>query len=130
MTTSSCLVMNLIHGYRRGLNYPYRPFDRSSGEYSKNWEIPPTMMDQSLLLSGNSNTERIQAFRARANEIREAAGCFVLDWHTDSLWSGYMADITPPLLDEIKKIADDSTCWTASLGEIVNWCRKERWQKK
>jgi len=128
MTMSSCLGMNLIHGYRRGLNYPYRPFDFESGDYCNSWEVPPVMMDQSLFLSGNTNEERVGAFRKRVNEVRHAKGCFVLDWHTDSLWQGFMAGMTKFVMKEISEIAADTNCWTASVGELVKWCREERWQ--
>jgi hypothetical protein len=128
MVYSSCLGMNLHTGYRRGICYPYRHFDKINGEYAGNWEVPPIMMDQSLLFSINKNYQIKQTLQAEIHNIKAFNGCFVLDWHSDSLTKGYMNNITESLLGEIEKLASDSECWIANMSEIVNWSKDGRWK--
>jgi hypothetical protein len=123
----SSLGMNLVHGYRRGSNYPYRPFDPTSGEILGVWEVPPVMMDESLLLAGTDNLARDSALRVRAAEVRRHGGLLVLDWHTDSLARGYMDDSAALVLEFLQAAVPDSECWVATPRAIVEWCSRERW---
>ena len=128
MVYSSCLGMNLLSGYRRGICYPYRHFDKINGEYAGNWEVPPIMMDQSLFFSMNKNYQIKQTLQDKINNLKAFNGCFVLDWHSDSLTKGYMNNITESLLSEIEKFASDSECWITTISEIVNWSKDGRWK--
>ena len=119
--------MNKVHGFRRGMSYPYRPFDGLTGKYSGLWEIPPTMMDESLFLSARTNEARLASFDRHIDCVRKHRGAAVLDWHSDSLFHGYMADCTRPVMQRIRDLAADSTCWVATPADMLNWCRRDRW---
>ncbi|HEY4132650.1 MAG TPA: hypothetical protein VGM50_18700 [Gemmatimonadaceae bacterium] len=125
---SSALGMNTVGGFRRGSCYPYRPFDRSTGDYVGLCEVPPTLMDQALFQSGADNLARIQYFKTLAETVRKNEGVLVLDWHSDSLWPGYMDGVTDALLPELAQISNDSDCWLASAQQISDWCTTARWQ--
>lgn len=124
---SSALGMNQVAGFRRGLAYPWRPFDHESGNSCGNWEIPPIMMDQSLMRSGMDRAAWTAGFMARADQIRTWQGCLVLDWHTDTLAMPGYRDMTPVMLDQVTHLLDDPTCWFASLEQIYHWCSVDRW---
>lgn len=124
---SSSFGMNKTHGYRRGVCYPYRPYDYLTGEYTGNYEIPPIIMDQSLFYSGKNNSDRMKEFDRKVGEIASQNGCLVLDWHTDSLSANYMDNLTRDLLIELTKLVNDSDCWVTSMVNVFNWCRNDRW---
>ena len=127
MTYCSTLGMNEVAGYRRGLCYPWRPFDHQTGESAGVWEVPPIMMDQSLMLSASDPTGWRKVFNERASQVRDWQGCFVLDWHTDMLAVPEYREVTRAMLDSFAELTRDPTCWTASLTDVLNWCSRDRW---
>lgn len=126
-TYGSALGMNLVHGYRRGSAYPYRPYDATTGEPSGVWEVPPIVMDQSLLLAGDSTQERIESFWQRVDNVQQHQGCLVMDWHSDSLAGGFMENLARHLLPELRRVAGDPSCWLTTPRQLVAWCSRERW---
>ncbi|MDB4916834.1 MAG: hypothetical protein JWM95_4478 [Gemmatimonadetes bacterium] len=123
----SSFGMNLAYGFRRGTCYPFRPFDAVTGRYSGLWELPPSVMDGGLYASAGTNEERVANFAALAASVQSAGGVLVLDWHSDSLWSGFMDNMTQALLPELTRLIDDSTCWVACASELIDWCSTARW---
>lgn len=124
----SSLGMNVVHGYRRGMAYPYRPYDSVTGEYAGLWELPPTIMDQSVYLGGKNNKERIEGFIHKINNVKQNNGLAVIDFHTDSLCEGFMENIVRDLLPVLKGIKKDGECWFATPWEIIKWTSKKRWE--
>lgn len=125
---SSSFGMNKTYGYRRGVSYPYRPYNFETGAYSGNYEIPPILMDQCMYYAGTNNFDRINFFKEKVFEISRNNGCFVLDWHSDSLDPNYMDNITQALLLELNNIIHDSDCWVTSLDSVFEWCKHDRWK--
>jgi hypothetical protein len=121
--------MNTAYGFRRGTCYPFRPFDASTGAYSGMWELPPSVMDGGLHASAPTNEERIAKFAALAASVKSAGGVLVLDWHSDSLWDGFMDNMTHALLPELASIIGDASCWVVPSSEVIAWCGDARWQE-
>lgn len=122
----SSLGMDLVQGFRRGVAYPFRPYD-DNGQGSGVWEIPPTVMDWALYLSGPDTERRCQVLRARAKGVAACGGLLVLDWHEYTLAPGVMSDLAEGLLHELAEFAADSSCWIATAAQIVDWCSHARW---
>jgi len=123
----SSLGMNLIHGFRRGAAYPFKPYDDQNGTSFGLWELPPIMMDYSLFKSGNSNKERIKSFQFRLESVKKYNGLMLLDWHEYVLSDKIMDGLGLKICDELKSIKDDKQCWFATPMEIYDWCAKKRW---
>jgi hypothetical protein len=121
------LGMNVAYGFRRGTCYPFRPFEATTGVYSGLWELPPTVMDGGLYASAPSNEARVANFVALAEAVRRSEGILVIDWHSDSLWEGFMENLTQALLPALANIVADSTCWVVSGSECIDWCSYARW---
>ncbi|CAN5415619.1 hypothetical protein BH09GEM1_BH09GEM1_35750 [soil metagenome] len=120
--------MNVTYGFRRGTSYPYRPFDARTGTYAGLWELPPTVMDGGLHASAPNNAGRMANFASLTDRVRAAGGVLVLDWHSDSLWGGFMENMTAELLPQLQAIIGDSSCWVATGSELIEWCSKTRWK--
>ena len=125
----SSFGMNVAVGFRRGTCYPFRPFDALTGNYSGLWELPPSVMDGGLHASAPTNAARVRAFVGLAETVKESQGALVIDWHSDSLWEGFMDNMTSELLPVLSEIIGDSSCWVASGSEIIEWCSNGRWAK-
>jgi hypothetical protein len=120
----SSLGMNERAGFRRGIAYPFRPFDPESGEPIGLVEIPPTVMDDALLLGPG---DPIVTLRSRAEAVRAVGGVLVLDLHSDVLATRRWGAMAAAVLKEVSRWRhDDSSCWFASLGQIADWLRRRR----
>lgn len=124
----SSLGMNRLHGYRRGVAYPFKPYDPSTGTWSGLWELPPVIMDDALHRAGRNASERMDAFRKRVAESKEASGLLVLDWHEYTLADGIMDDLGKQFCEELTDISRDSSCWIAKPHQVYEWCAIDRWQ--
>ena len=121
----SSLGMNKSHGYRRGIAYPYEIFNLDTGKRESIFEIPPIMMDQAIYLCEPNSK---QDFWKRVNDIKKHQGCFVMDFHSDSLAPNFLNNTIINLLPEIEQISSDPECWFATPQEIVQWCKTQRWE--
>jgi hypothetical protein len=122
----SSLGMNERSGFRRGTAYPFLPFDPLTGEHTGLVEVPPTIMDDALLLEGGNP---VATLRRRLEMVRDSGGVLVLDWHSDVLRTPRWGQMSADVLAEVSKIRrDDSSCWFASLGEISDWTSRGRFQ--
>lgn len=121
--------MNVAYGFRRGTCYPFRPFDTNTGAYSGLWELPPSVMDGALYASAPNNPARVANFTALAEAVKGSEGVLVLDWHSDSLWEGFMDNMTQALLPAIATIIADTSCWVVSGSEVIDWCCNKRWRE-
>ncbi len=123
------LGMNATSGFRRGVGYPYRPFDPMTGKALGGFELPPTVMDEALHLSATTPSGRRQAFRDLLDEARRNGGLVILDWHTDAFLPGYQDDCFPDIVSEIESLLAESECWFARPDEIAAWAARDRWQQ-
>jgi hypothetical protein len=120
----SSFGMNERTGFRRGIAYPFRPFDPESGEPIGLIEIPPTIMDDALLLTPN---DPVATLRSQADAVRAVGGVLVLDLHSDVLRSRRWGAMSAAVLKEVSRWRrDDTSCWFASLGQIADWVRDRR----
>ena len=120
----SSFGMNERAGFRRGTAYPFKPFDPQSGEPIGLLEIPPTVMDDALLLTPE---DPITTLRLRAEAVRAVGGVLVLDLHSDVLASRRWGAMSAAVLKEVSRWRrDDTSCWFASLGQITDWVRDRR----
>jgi len=116
--------MNERVGFRRGTAYPFRPFDPESGQSIGLIEIPPTVMDDALLLTPG---DPVATLRSQADAVRAVGGVLVLDLHSDVLTSRRWGAVSAAVLKEVSRWRrDDSSCWFASLGQIAEWVRDRR----
>jgi hypothetical protein len=120
----SSFGMNERAGFRRGTAYPFRPFDPESGEPVGLVEIPPTVMDDALLLTPE---DPVATLRSRADAVRAVGGLLVLDLHSDVLASRRWSAMSAAVLKEVSRWRrDDTSCWFVSLGQIADWVRNRR----
>ena len=123
------LGMNVALGFRRGTCYPFRPFRPETGEYSGLWELPPSVMDGALHASAATNDARVANLIDLADSVKNSEGVLVIDWHSDSLWEGFMDNMTLALLPALANMIADSSCWVATGNELIGWCSDARWKE-
>ena len=107
-------------GFRCGTSWPFRAFDVTTGEVLDLWELPLTVMDNSLSdyrrLGPDEGFARMRGLHDR---VQRAHGCFVVLWHhnfADPFVRPGWLPLWPQLLDHLM----GSGAWIATAREIVS----------
>lgn len=72
-------------GFRRGIAFPFRPFDRERLEPLPLWSLPTSAMDIALFKPGASPAGSAQELASLLDATRRFGGCLVLNWHGHAL---------------------------------------------
>lgn len=72
-------------GFRRGIAYPFRPFDPETRQTISLWALPTTAMDIAVFNDHTSEEVRASQLEGLVRATREAGGALVLNWHAHAL---------------------------------------------
>lgn len=121
----SSLGMNDRPGFRRGMAWPFMPFDRVNRGTVPIVEIPPTIMDGSIFYNAVSAEEGYRAIKQHVESVFLVGGAVVLDWHLEQLNPELLRGAGPILARVLQELAGDSEIyWTTPEGLCRWW--KER----
>ena len=128
LTYDSSLGFNDIPGFRRGMAWPFHPFDRERSEAVPLLELPPTLMDGSIFYQRVSAEDGRRDIAAHLDEVKSANGAAVLDWHLEQLNPTRLNGAGAALISVLTELAADSDVWWATPDQVVTWwkARHER----
>ena len=128
LSYDSSLGLNDAPGFRRGMAWPFNPFDRDRGEVTPIVEVPPTLMDGSIFYRPVTSEEGGALVRAHLAEVRRFGGAAVLDWHLEQLNPARLNGAGPALRDALVSLAGDSDVYWATPSELAEWWLARRRQ--
>lgn len=122
----SSLGLNDCPGFRRGLAWPFRPYDRDQDTVLPLLQIPPTLMDGSIYYARPTVEEGIAAIRAHLHIVAQAGGAAVLDWHQEQLNPTRLHGAGAALCSVLTDLAANSDVYWASPSQLSDWWRERR----
>ena len=124
----SSLGMNDSPGYRRGMVWPYNPFDRDRKTLTSVLEIPPTLMDGGVYYHNVQEEEGKALVRAHLKRTFQAGGAAVLDWHVEQMNPARLRGAGPALMSVLTELRDDQGVFWASPAQLADWWIQRRHQ--
>jgi hypothetical protein len=122
----SSLGLNDSPGFRRGMMWPFQPFDKERAEEVPILEVPPTMMDGSIFYRNVTAEEGRGRIEAHLNEVKELGGAAVLDWHLEQLNPSRLHGAGPVLTSVLAELANDSDAYWATPEQVAAWWQTRR----
>lgn len=126
----SSLGFNESAGFRRGLAWPFRPFDRERDVELGILQVPLTAMDMAIFRPDVPREAAIADLGAHLDLVEEAGGCAVINWHLAQAKPGRLAAAGPALLDALGRRRGGGSAgpWWATPSEVSAWwhARRER----
>jgi hypothetical protein len=126
----SSFGINDVPGFRRGMAWPYQPFDRERACVVPILEVPPTLMDGGIFYRETTLDEGKQQIKAHFKQVFNLGGAAVLDWHMEQLNPTRLHGAGPALVSVLQELAGDSNIFWASPSELVAWWQFRRKQLK
>jgi hypothetical protein len=120
----SSLGLNDTAGFRRGLLWPFRPFDRERRAPLTILEVPPTLMDGAIFYGRVDPEEGRRRIREHLALVEHHGGAVVLDWHLEQLNPARLHGAGPALRDVLLERAGDGEVWWATPAEAASWWRE------
>jgi hypothetical protein len=117
----SSLGLNDAPGYRRGLAWPFNPYDKSSEIMLPIIEIPPTLMDGGIFYRDVTTNQGKKEILDHVKRTFESGGAVVLNWHLEQLNPSRLRRAGPTLVDALLEIVHDSEIYWASPKELCEW---------
>lgn len=93
-------------GFRRGIAYPFRPFDRERREPIRLWSLPTPAMDIALFDPHSDAESAPGELAALLESIRTWGGALVLNWHAHALNPGALHGAGAGLRAFLQTVAD------------------------
>lgn len=122
----SSLGLNDTPGFRRGMIWPFAPFDRRRGREVDLLEVPPTLMDGAVFYRAVTAEEGRRQIDAHVDAVKAAGGAVVFDWHLEQLNPGRLHGAGAALAGGLRALAGDSDAhWTTPI-EAARWWRERR----
>jgi hypothetical protein len=81
----SSLGLNDSSAFRRGIVWPFQPFDRERLQKVPILELPPTLMDGSIFYYPVTPDEGYRRIQQHIERVFRVGGCVVFDWHLEQL---------------------------------------------
>ena len=127
LTYDSSLGLSDVPGFRRGMAWPFDPFDRERGRTVPLLQVPPTLMDGAIFYRDVGHEEGRALIREHLDRLRGVGGAAVLDWHLEQLNPKRLRGAGPALRDVLHQLADASDVhWTTPVGLADWWCDRRR----
>jgi folate-dependent phosphoribosylglycinamide formyltransferase PurN len=117
----SSLGLNDVPGCRRGIAWPFQPFDRDRTKTVPILEIPPTLMDGGIFYRDIDASTGYREIRQHFRRVFEHGGSVVLDWHQEQLNPKRLHGAGPVLSRVLLDLVDDSDIFWASPGQLTSW---------
>ncbi len=122
----SSFSLNDRPGFRRGMAWPFDPFDRERGERVPLLQLPPTMMDGAIFYRDVAPEQGQAEMREHFAGVFAHGGAAVLDWHMEQLNPARLRGAGPLLLEVLRGLAADSSIWWPSAAELAEWWKQRR----
>jgi hypothetical protein len=122
----SSFGLNDIPGCRRGIAWPFQPFDRDRTKTVPILEIPPTLMDGGIFYRDISADTGHRELKRHFERVFQYGGSVVLDWHLEQLNPKRLHGAGPALSRILLELVDDSDIFWASPGELTTWWQDRR----
>ncbi len=122
----SSFGLNDSPGFRRGMMWPFRPFDRDRVREVPILEVPPTLMDASIFRDRVTADEGRRQIHAHISQVRKFGGAAVLDWHLEQLNPARLHGAGPVLGSALAELADDGDVYWATPQEVADWWQTRR----
>jgi len=119
----SSLGLNDVPGFRRGLAWPFRPFDREQGAEVPILEIPPTLMDGGIFYRPVAAEEGRELIRAHVADVKRHGGAAVLDWHPEQLNPRRLHGAGAALVSVLPELAADADAHWTTPAALAEWWR-------
>lgn len=111
-------------GFRCGICLPFPPFDLEENRRLNIWELPLTVMEESLRGYSYQNLspeETYQAIIRYIDTARRLGGVFVLLWHNSAFNSAGRGNKWKEVYEKVMKYISKQNAWVTSGREIINW---------
>jgi hypothetical protein len=122
----SSLGFNDIAGFRRGVAWPYEPFDRDCGRTMPILEVPLTIMDSAIIRPHATNSEVLATLGEHLAQVKACGGAAVINWHLESLSHRNRRGRGRVILGLLRDLAKDGDSVWLSPGKLVSWWRERR----
>ena len=128
----STLGLNDAPGFRRGMVWPYIPFNPVSGFALDIIEVPPTLMDGGVFYHEVDRDEGVKKIRKHIKAIENVGGAVVLNWHLEQMNPANLRQAGPALEQALMELVHREDIYWCSPREIANhWAtRKEKIMNK
>jgi hypothetical protein len=118
----SSLGLNDHAGPRWGWAWPFRPWNRATGEEVPLLQIPATTMDVVYGDATRPAYAREEALFADLDAVRHAGGVIVPNWHVEQFDPARLNRVRDVLFGALCRLqADAGNAWWATPGEIASW---------
>lgn len=112
------LGYNDLPGFRNGMCYPFRPFNRRSGREIDIVEVPLTIMDCSLFSTCKSLPAAWDAARELVDTVERYHGVITLLWHNNAFSAAYL-ERSKIIYNKILNYCYSKNAWMASCEDIA-----------
>jgi peptidoglycan/xylan/chitin deacetylase (PgdA/CDA1 family) len=120
------LGLNDAAGYRRGMCWPFTPYDRHGREPLPLLEIPPTLMDGAIFGPPGTSERGRRQLQVHLSTTFAAGGAAVLDWHVEQANPRRLGGAGPALVEALMELAKDERVYWASPAQIADWWVRRR----
>ena len=122
----SSFGLNDSPGFRRGMIWPYFPFDHERQSIIPILEIPPTLMGGGIFYQRNSRKDGVEKIRRHVSIVFKHGGAVVLDWHVEQLNPRRLNNAGSALVEVLRDLEKDANIFWASPNEMYHWWLKRK----
>jgi hypothetical protein len=124
----SSLGLNDAAGFRRGIPWPFRPFDRIRDLELDITEIPLTAMDMAIFRPDVAPAQSIADLESHLDIVESVGGCAVVNWHLAQADPARLFGAGPMLLEVLgrRKQAAGAAIWWAKPSDVLDWWHGRR----
>ena len=115
--------------FRRGMAWPYHPFDRDQDAAVAVLQLPPTLMDGAIFYHAEAAQHGDMRIVDHCRSVAEVGGMVMLDWHLEQLNPARLRGAGPALVRALSALPDQSEIFWALPREIEAWW-SEREQRR
>jgi len=117
----SSLGLNDAPGFRRGVAWPYKPFNIETNKIMNILEIPSNIMDGGVFYKNISFENGKKEIMEHIRNTFKYNGCVVLDWHLEQFNPKRLNKAGPALIDVLMGLVTDSDIYWTSPNELAEW---------
>jgi hypothetical protein len=124
----SSLGLNDSPAFRRGMAWPFQPFDRDRAERVPILEIPPTLMDGGIFSHKITPDKGYWQMKQHIKRVFSLGGCVVFNWHLEQLNPNRLRGAGPILARVLQELSEDSNIFWTSPAQLSDWWRSRQRQ--
>ena len=109
--------------FRRGMAWPYHPFDRDHNHPVSVMQLPPTLMDGAIFYHEEAARSGDERIAAHVRQVAGVEGMVMLDWHLEQLNPARLRGAGPALVRALSALPDPSEIFWALPRDIEEWWR-------